>query len=251
MKYLIINADDFGLNAGVNRGIIMAWEAGAITNATLMIKREGSREALDYALSNRSFSVGLHLDIDDIVAGDRKGSARFEKNYLKEKLKDGQVLKRIEKEIGRQMALFEKSGLELSHIDSHHHLHALPEVFNILMQLIDGWNISTIRIARDYDLVRYPSIKWNDAFYEKAIRSLKKKGIHRADHFLPLETGRSLNEIPEGITEIMTHPGKDEAWRKRELEFLISARWKALIEQNNVKLISFRDLTVMTADERI
>jgi len=246
VKYLIVNADDFGINSGVNKGIIMAREAGAITNATLMIKREGAREAVDYALSNRSFSVGLHIDIDGVFPGNKKGHERFEKNYLRQVLQDPTVLKNIEKEILLQMELFEMSGLELSHIDSHHHLHALPEVFNIVLKAMEGSSLKTMRIARDYDLVKYPSIIWDEDFYRRAIKALHKKNILRADNFLSFSEASLAKEMPEGITELMTHPGKGEAWRQRELDFLLSDRWKALLDQNNVELVSFRDIAAIT-----
>lgn len=250
MKYLIINADDFGLNSNVNKGIILAREAGAITNATLMVKREGAGEAIEYALENPSFSVGLHIDIDEVLLGDKKGAERFEKNYLEKRVKDKDLLKRVEEEVREQIALFEKNGLTLSHIDSHHHLHALPEVFHIILKLIERQKISTMRVARNYDLVKYPSFTWDEAFYDRAISELNNMGTRGADNFLSFSQACTSEIIPQGITELMTHPGKGERWREEELDFLLSSRWKKVLHENEVKLISFKALAEIISVER-
>jgi len=247
---LIINADDFGLNGDVNRGIIMAREAGAITNTTLMIKKEGASEAIDYALANPSFSVGLHIDIDEIVLGERKGSKRFEETYLTQRLADPQILDAIEEDLLAQLELFEKSGLPLSHIDSHHHLHALPQLFYVILKVLEGRRIRTMRVAKNYDLVKYPSIMWDPTFYDRAIIALNKQGISIADRFLPFSEIDLLEAMPQGITEMMTHVGKGESWREKELRFLMSDKWQALLKQNNVELISFRDIAKVIPDER-
>ena len=43
MRRLIVNADDFGLTAGVNRAIVEAHEGGIVTSATLMANGQGFR----------------------------------------------------------------------------------------------------------------------------------------------------------------------------------------------------------------
>src|SRR5206468_3886617 len=45
MKYLVVNADDFGACAGVNRGIVEANRHGIVTSASLMVEMPGSEEA--------------------------------------------------------------------------------------------------------------------------------------------------------------------------------------------------------------
>src|SRR5579884_3453160 len=62
-KHLIVNADDFGLTSGVNRGIIEAHEHGIVTSASLMVRGAAAKEAADYALGRAELSVGLHLDL--------------------------------------------------------------------------------------------------------------------------------------------------------------------------------------------
>src|SRR5437899_6893534 len=64
-RYLIVNADDFGLSPGVNRGIIEAHEHGIVTSASLMVRWPAAREAVNYARQHGALSLGLHLDLGE------------------------------------------------------------------------------------------------------------------------------------------------------------------------------------------
>src|ERR1041384_5283397 len=66
-KYLIVNADDFGLSDGVNRGIIEAFERGIVTSASLMVRQPAAAAAATDAASHPKLSVGLHLDLGEWV----------------------------------------------------------------------------------------------------------------------------------------------------------------------------------------
>src|SRR3954454_6238462 len=61
-KWVVVNADDLGLSAGVNRGIFEAHERGIVTSASLMVRWAGAREGAAYAKANPRLGVGLHLD---------------------------------------------------------------------------------------------------------------------------------------------------------------------------------------------
>src|SRR6185369_10604150 len=63
MKELIINADDFGLCQGANRGIIRAWQQGILTSASLMPGGAAFEEAVALAKEHPALQVGLHLTL--------------------------------------------------------------------------------------------------------------------------------------------------------------------------------------------
>ena len=65
MRRLIINADDFGLTAGINRAIIDAHEHGTVTSTTLMAGGRAFDNAVQLAASVPSLSVGCHVVIVD------------------------------------------------------------------------------------------------------------------------------------------------------------------------------------------
>ena len=77
-RYLIVNADDFGLSAGVNRGIIRAHEQGILTSASLMVYWPAAPEAAEYALKHPGLSIGLHVDLAEWVYRDYQWVPRYE-----------------------------------------------------------------------------------------------------------------------------------------------------------------------------
>src|SRR6266567_8340349 len=115
-RYLIINADDFGLSAGVNRGIIECAERGVLTSASLMVRWPAAAEAAAYRNQDRNISVGLHVDLGEWVL--RNGE--WELLY---KVVDTDDSKAVETEIIHQLSEFRRLvGRNPSHLDSHQHV---------------------------------------------------------------------------------------------------------------------------------
>ncbi len=245
MKYLIVNADDFGLSDYINEGIIKAHRVGAVTSTTLMVKREFARDAVRLARENPSLCVGLHLDLDYLLGRDEKGTDRFGMERISRMLADKRFSDEVEAEIDAQIRAFKDSGLQLTHIDGHHHLHAIPELFPLIVDRMVHYGIKTIRFSKEFDLIKYPPIKWDTDFFEEMKGLLKENSIMVADHFVTGWQPYDLANIAAGVTELMTHPGTREEWRVSELTTLTSREWSDAIRANDIKLISYRDLSEM------
>ena len=39
-RILVVNADDFGLSSGVNRGVVRAHDEGIVTSTSAMVRRD-------------------------------------------------------------------------------------------------------------------------------------------------------------------------------------------------------------------
>ena len=63
MRTLIVNADDFGLSASVNAGIVHAHVAGIVTSTTLLANGAAFVEAVALARRHPTLGVGVHLDL--------------------------------------------------------------------------------------------------------------------------------------------------------------------------------------------
>src|SRR6187549_2673272 len=116
-RELIINADDFGMSASVNRGIIKAHEGGVVTSASLMVRREAASDAALYTRTHPQLSVGLHVDLGEWVCHDEEWRPLYVVAPL-----DNRAA--IERETTRQLTAFrELTGGNPTHVDSHQHVH--------------------------------------------------------------------------------------------------------------------------------
>ena len=62
-KFLIVNADDFGASAGVNRGIVECHTRGVVTSTSLMVAGRAVDEAVALSRAHPDLAVGLHFDV--------------------------------------------------------------------------------------------------------------------------------------------------------------------------------------------
>ncbi len=228
-RYLIVNADDFGLSAGVNKGVIRAHEIGIVTSASLMIRWPAAGEAAAYARAHPSLSVGLHVDLGEWARRD----GRWRPVY--------RVLARLDRprvdaEARRQLALFQRLvGKDPTHIDSHQHVHRDEPAASIFGALAARIGVP----LRERSRVRY----CGDFYGQNA----------EGDAFPEVLTVESLRELlarlPAGVTELGCHPGLDDdvdsmyrAERATEVSVLCDPRTRAAIREERIDLISFHEL---------
>ena len=164
MRRLIINADDFGLTPGVNRGIAEAQERGIVTSATLMANSRAFDEAaaLSRSLAARQarFSVGCHvvlLDGQPLLPPERVASllqpGAQNGNHFRDKLNDFVVASfrgklqpdEIEAEATAQIQRLQAAGVAPSHFDSHKHAHMFPAVLRPLLRAARACGAPAVR----------------------------------------------------------------------------------------------------------
>src|SRR5580765_4165348 len=129
VKYVIVNADDFGQSPAVNSGIIIAHEQGIVTSASLMVRWPAAAEAGAYVRRHAKLSVGLHVDLGEwTLRGD---------NWLPVyEVADLGDPARVAQEVDRQLDAFRRiTGLDPTHIDSHQHVHQREPTRTILIDL--------------------------------------------------------------------------------------------------------------------
>ncbi|NRS46943.1 chitin disaccharide deacetylase [Brevibacillus sp. HB2.2] len=245
---LIVNADDFGYSKGVNLGIVEAHREGVVTSATLMVNMEGFEHAVGLAKEHPTLGVGIHLvltcgspvsqDVPSLTDGE--GRFRRGQDHL-----ISAAPEEIERELRAQLGRFVASGLKLTHIDSHHHVHAHPAVLPIVLKLAEEYRVP----------VRYP---WMSGTQEQRDQSsvLTTEGF--SHHFYGDDlTVQSFVRIVEDmsdypVVEIMTHPAYlDEAvltgssyakQRTTELKILTAAELKQYIRDQKIQLVTFSEL---------
>ncbi|MFD2443834.1 chitin disaccharide deacetylase [Bacillus sp. CGMCC 1.16607] len=146
MITLIVNADDFGLSHGVNYGILDSHLYGIVNSATMMMNAPGTDHAIKLAKKYPSLKVGIHLvltcgkpllqDVPSLV--DQNGNFNS-LSTLTSRLDIS--LDELEREWTAQIEKFLVSGLSLTHIDSHHHVHTLEEFLPVVQKLANKYKI--------------------------------------------------------------------------------------------------------------
>ena len=286
MKRLIVNADDFGLHSEVNHGIIEGYRRGCLRSTSFMAGGRAAEEAAALARENPDLGVGLHLtfvaerpvlppekipslvDDDGFLWADHMV---FIKRFIAGKISLAEVRAECEAQFLRAKAL----GLSLSHIDSHQHLHVLPKIRTIVLALAKQYGVHKIRLPGEayFFTGGYPAplfrhvAKAGLTFLARAGRPLFRDagvltpahffGMLAGGHMLPAHFLAVLRALPEGTSEIMVHPGRDDKtlddiyhwkyhWRE-ELAAITSSEAMAYIEAHRIQLISYKELT----DEQI
>jgi hypothetical protein len=183
---LMVNADDFGKNADINRAICEAFDKGYITSTTLMANMPGAQEAYTLAKENGfADKVGIHLNITEgmpltggirnnplICAQDGSFNAAFYHNTKYRLYMDRQSIDQIRDELDAQISLFLNMGFKTMHIDSHHHVHTNYPVYRALKELSAKYEYGYIRLSRN--LYRGGSLFNNvyKSMYNSSIRRL-------------------------------------------------------------------------------
>ena len=278
--YAIVNADDFGLDSGVNRGIIEAHCRGIVTSASLMPTGDAFEEAGALAARHPGLAVGVHLTLVEglpvlpaekipslvtATGGFPETPMRFLKRWM-----TGQIrLSEVKQELEAQVAKVADQGIKIAKLDSHMHLHLLPGIFQTVVAVGKKHRIKGIRLPREKFLWRgrgylAGSVKQAvlDGLTLLQARYASSAGLFSPDRLCGIaESGqmteeallRTIASLRSGVTEIMVHPGyhdgSTEGWplsrrytRVNELTALTSPQVKELIERLEIELMSYRTL---------
>ena len=243
-RRLIINADDFGLTAGVNRAIAEAHSRGVVTSSTLMATGAAFDDAVAIAQQNPKLSVGCHvLLVDGSPASPAADLPTLvnEKNFQNSLMKfvhaalRGRLKpKEITTEVAAQIRKLQQAGVNVSHVDTHKHTHMFPAVLRPLLQAARQCGVRAVRnpfaplkplawahLARRPRLwTRYTEVRALRGFFASFRSTVAEMDMLTTDgSFGVLGTG-ALDEqlftsicgcIPEGTWEFVCHPGYNDA----------------------------------------
>lgn len=248
VRRLIVNADDFGFTAGVNRAIVEAHLRGIVTSSTLMATGRAFDDAVLLSKSAPRLSVGCHVVLIDgepvldaaqlpSIASSRSGLARFGdnlKSFIARALSGRLNADQIEAEATAQVRKLQSAGVEVSHVDSHKHTHLFPAVLRPVLRAARACGIHAIRNPfgpgkplRSSELLRRPNL-WRRYAEMRVLRNLARRfqetanreGFLTPDGTLGIEVTGALDQtlfcaiaeiIPEGTWEFVCHPGYNDA----------------------------------------
>ncbi|MFC1882966.1 carbohydrate deacetylase [Thermodesulfobacteriota bacterium] len=227
-RYLIVNADDFGLSPGVNRGIIKSHEQGIVTSASLMVRGPAAAEAAAYSREHPSLSLGLHIDLGEWTFIEGEWAPVYQVVPVNDRMA-------VAEEALRQVTTFRNlAGREPTHMDSHQHVHLREPVHSLVVE-----------IAREVGIpLRHcsPQVRYCGDFYGQTAEGSLLPDVISVEGLLKI-----LAALPTGITELACHPGELDnretmysSERAKEMKTLCDSRVKAAIEKLDIELCTFR-----------
>ena len=250
VRRLIVNADDFGLTAGVNRAIVEAHQRGVVTSATMMANAGAVQDAVTCARDAR-LSVGCHVvlidgapllapqDVSSLLVDGRgarflDGWLGFAARALRNRLDPDQIVAEVEAQIRR----IQQTRLHVTHVDSHKHVHLLPPVLAPMLRAARACGVRAVRnpfaplkplavahLVRCPRLwTRYTEVRLLRRFSAGFRKTVADAGMLTTDGTFGIVATGSLDEqlftaivgsLPEGTWELVCHPGYcDEELRR-------------------------------------
>lgn len=292
MKQLIVNGDDFGLTPGVNQGICRAYRDGILSSATLMANAAAFEDAVQRAKENPGLGLGCHLVLvgGPIVGkleevgplADSAGRLPATLAELVRLVTLGQVSERhiaaeFRAQIGKIRTACRVAGIEPTHCDTHKHTHCHPVVMRALARVMAEMGIRRWRMpyesladviqmtgsSRKTGGIRQMAGALVAHVTERTFRGLSRRtNLVHPDRFIGVvATGNLdagglaglLERLPDGVSELMCHPGESDAalrdtgtrlceQREVELAALVAPGLRDVMAHRGIELIGYDQL---------
>lgn len=282
MKRLIVNADDFGLHTEINRAIIKGYQQGCLRSTSLMPTGRAAEEAAELACENPGLGVAVHITlvaekpvlppekVPTLVGPDGyffPDHIAFIRQFAAGRIR----LAELQAECEAQISRVEQLGVTISHLDSHQHLHVLPKIIDLCLALMKEHNIQKMRLPAEGYLFSggYPAPFARKiakcgltACAQLAARKARRAGVLMPQAFFGMLAGGHMEQkyfsailrsLPEGVSEIMVHPGADNKilggfydWQyhwEQELSSVTSEETMQYLAAQPIELISFKELS--------
>lgn len=286
LRYIIINADDFGRHAEINRAVEEGLVHGCLRSATVMPGGTAFAGAIDIARRHEELGLGVHFTLVDghpilppeeipSLVGSEGDFLPDHTALLKRYLKGSINLEEVRRELAAQLQKVEATGIPISHVDSHQHMHTLPGIIDIVLDLAARAGIRAVRTPRTPlfagafgGLGQLVGRLGLSTLARLAACKAHRRGLLTPDNFAGIVAGEAVSEgellhliahLPQGTTEVMMHPGmkndvlqEDSGWQhdfEAELAAILSPRVGEALRKAEVEPVNFRHLSC-TAEQR-
>lgn len=232
-RYLVVNADDFGMSAAVNRGVVEAHDRGIVTSASLLVRHPAAEEAAALASLRPGLGLGLHLDLGNW----RWDGATWRTVYSRA---DPENATAVAAEIDRQLEIFGELTLRpLDHLDSHQNVHLREPVLGLMEAAARRLGVPLRG--------RTAGVRYCGAFYGRTGHGSPLPAAIQVDALV-----RILTRLDDGVTELGCHPASggdvDDAYgaeRLTETRTLCAPSVRTAVEAYGISLCNFTHPGVM------
>ena len=274
-RCLIVHFDDLGVAGPEDRSAWEARDSGLVVSASVIVPGPKLQEVAAYARAHPEFDLGVHLALTSEWPGTRWGPIAPPES-VSTLIDSGGLLRRgwedsstirwqdVERELHAQIAAARAAGIHPTHLDVHEYVlfSRGPVLFEILRRVAQSEGLPFLSAAewvagRSIErrfprgplvLARVvaiapdvPPAGWA-AYYEEQIRAL-----------------------PPGVSELILHPAADStrmkaltgervnwgaAWRARDWAFVASPRFRRLLADEHIHLVTWRQIDSALVKER-
>jgi hypothetical protein len=270
-KLVIVHADDLGEWHAVNAASIQAFGTGLVNSGSMLVPCPWFPEIAAWSKAHPEADLGLHIAVTSertayrwgpVASRDRVPSLVDALGYLHLiqveaerviKAEDAEV--EIRAQVDRALGL----GLKPTHLDSHQGvLYQRADLFAALVRVSKDYGIP-LGLARSH-LAEHPfmaaALPANAPLIDRAFDITPDVPADRWGDWYEKEMG----QIGPGVTEIVMHLGVADAelragtaeratwgaeWRQRDLDFFTSERFRRLLAQNDLKLVTWREVAAV------
>ena len=160
-KLIVFNADDFGMSAEFNEGVKSGFQDGFLTSACICANGLSFEYAVNEILPQcPGIGLGVHLNI---IEGKTTRSSFSKRSLLCNseglysnsfhsllaKSKNKNLLNEIEADFRNQIEII-LSYAKVDHLNSHVHVHGIPDIFEITCKLAKEYNIPFVRTQHEH-----------------------------------------------------------------------------------------------------
>lgn len=251
MKKLLIRGDDLGYSEGVTLGMLSAYEHGIVNSMAIMINMPYAKEAVVLAKKHKGLCLGLHVNVTNgkaLAPQDKIPTLVDENGYFissqirREQLAKGQKLFDEEDAYIEAKYQLERYIELVGQLPEYIDLHVLevPPLINAVLRVYKEYNIPVCLYDMDIDKGMYDQVMKQYEYYQEHDHDFENMFIDEYFHMY------------DGLNVLVTHPGfidYDVACtssmlkeRLYDYSLVTSQRLKEWLKNNNIEVISFRDL---------
>ena len=267
-KLLIVHGDDLGMAHSVNAATMKALETGLVNSGSIMVPCPWLSEIAAFARANPQADLGLHLTLTSewttfrwgpIASRDKVSSLLDKDGYLR--LTESEAAaqadpKEVEMEITAQIERARALGIQPTHLDSHMGtLYQNKALFEVFLRVARSQKLP-VRVAKTWftraDFLPQ-TLTANDVYIDRVLDINPTVAPQDWARFY----SDAFKKLEPGVTEVVIHLAYDDAemraatsnhpdwgaaWRQHDFEFFTSDAFRKVLQENNIKLITWREI---------
>jgi chitin disaccharide deacetylase len=267
-RLLIVHADDLGIAHAINTAFISGFTTGLINSGSVMVPGRSLEEIAAFARAHPEADIGLHLTLTSDSAKNPWAPVALPSqvpsiidghgNLLAQWTSSTRVnAHEVEIELRAQIEKAHACGIRPTHLDSHRFLlhKGGAGVFEVYLRVAREHQLP-VMVPRHW-LPRLPYLQSALAEHDVVLdRMVIINGRVTPEQWSTFYR-HALESLPPGVSEILIHPGYDNAelqqffehrlpwgaaWRQRDFDFFTSDVFRDLLSQHDIKLITWREI---------